>query len=207
MRRRKRYYVDYVSDAWEGTDVHDGPKWCIRDRQTGEIVGGYSYDNTSPDKVAKALNTNLKEQADSEENMVRENRMTPEEYIKAVCKTESVDFDAISKRLSNLGLIRLLHAAMGLETEVGEIMDQLKKHIFYGKELDTVNLMEELGDLFWYTGIMADTLDFHYETIWERNIAKLKARYGDKFSETRAEDRDLERERGILEGEKDAKTS
>jgi hypothetical protein len=35
----------------------------------------------------------------------------------------------------------------------------------------------------------------------EKNIAKLKARYGDKFSEESAEHRDLKTEREILEKE------
>jgi hypothetical protein len=36
--------------------------------------------------------------------------------------------------------------------------------------------------------------------ILDKNIAKLKARYGDKFSSDRAINRDLETERTILEG-------
>jgi len=36
----------------------------------------------------------------------------------------------------------------------------------------------------------------------DRNISKLKARYGEKFTETAALNRDLETERKILEGEK-----
>lgn len=127
--------------------------------------------------------------------------MTPEEYIKNVCKTESIDFEAIANRLQDHRLIRLLHGGMGLATEGGELIDQLKKHIFYGKPLDIVNILEELGDSDWYKGIIVDELQTDFSTIWERNIAKLKARYGDKFTETKAEGRDLEKERKILEGE------
>ena len=76
--------------------------------------------------------------------------MKTSEYIKSAIKTESNDFEPIKNRLQSEQTIRLLHAGMGLSTESAEILDSLKKHIFYGKPLDEVNLKEEMGDLFWY---------------------------------------------------------
>ncbi len=128
--------------------------------------------------------------------------MNPTEYVKNAIKTESTDFEAMNERLNDDGLKRLLHAGIGLSTESGEFLDALKKHIFYGKELDRVNLAEEVGDLFWYIAIVADELGFKIEDVMERNITKLKARYGEKFSEERAENRDLNTERKILDQQK-----
>jgi NTP pyrophosphatase (non-canonical NTP hydrolase) len=128
--------------------------------------------------------------------------MNPTEYVKNAIKTESTDFSAMNERLNDDGLKRLLHAGIGLSTESGEFLDALKKHIFYGKELDKVNLAEEVGDLFWYIAIVADELGFKIEDVMERNITKLKARYGEKFSEERAEKRDLDTEREILNQQK-----
>lgn len=125
--------------------------------------------------------------------------MNSQDYISDAIKTESRDFEAMDARLSDQGLKRLLHAGFGLSTEAGEFMDALKKHIFYGKELDRVNLREELGDLFWYMAIACDELDVPFESLMKRNIEKLKARYGEKFSEEKAEKRDLKTEREILE--------
>ncbi|MCB9063007.1 MAG: nucleoside triphosphate pyrophosphohydrolase family protein [Halobacteriovoraceae bacterium] len=125
--------------------------------------------------------------------------MNSKEYINNAVRTESRDFEAIGKRLSEESNIRLLHGAIGLATESGEFLDALKKHIYYGKELDRVNLAEELGDLFWYMAIIADELEVNFEPIMSTNIAKLKARYGEKFSEQAAENRDLKTERLILE--------
>jgi len=88
---------------------------------------------------------------------------------------------------------------MGVVTESGELMDALKKHIYYGAELDKTNVKEEIGDLLWYVGILCDTLGLTFEEVFETNIAKLKARYGDKFNETGALNRNLEKEREILE--------
>lgn len=125
--------------------------------------------------------------------------MNSREYINDAIVTESRDFLAMDDRLKDNGLKRLLHAGIGLTTESGEFLDALKKHIFYGKELDRVNLKEEIGDLFWYLAIACDELGVEFEPIMERNIEKLKARYGEKFSEDRANKRDLSLERNILE--------
>jgi NTP pyrophosphatase (non-canonical NTP hydrolase) len=125
--------------------------------------------------------------------------MNSKDYISNAIKTESTDFQAMNQRLQDDGSKRLLHAGFGLSTEAGEFLDALKKHIFYGKELDRVNLREELGDLFWYMAIACDELDVPFEALMQRNIEKLKARYGEKFSEEKAEMRDLETEREILE--------
>jgi len=51
------------------------------------------------------------------------------------------------------------HAAYGIVTEVGELFDAYKRHLFYGTELDLVNLMEEIGDVYWYVAIMARALE------------------------------------------------
>ena len=125
--------------------------------------------------------------------------MNSKSYINDAIKTEAVNFQAMDQRLSEDGTKRLLHAGIGLSTEAGEFLDALKKHIFYGKELDRVNLAEELGDMFWYMAIVADELGIEFESVMEKNIAKLKARYGEKFSESRAENRDLNAERKILD--------
>ena len=127
--------------------------------------------------------------------------MDSKKYMSDAIRTESRDFDAMNTRLLDDGVKRLLHAGIGLSTEAGEFLDALKKHIFYGKELDRVNLAEELGDLFWYMAIVGDELGIKFEDVMDRNITKLKARYGENFSEEKAEHRDLDSERKILEGQ------
>jgi NTP pyrophosphatase (non-canonical NTP hydrolase) len=95
--------------------------------------------------------------------------------------------------------IDLLHAAIGMVTESGEFMDMLKKHLFYGKPLDEVNLNEELGDQIWYIAIALNALGSSFEEVMARNIEKLQARYPDKFTERSALVRNLGKEREILE--------
>lgn len=127
--------------------------------------------------------------------------MNINEYQKLAEVTESKDFEKIAARIGTVENIRLLHALLGLASEVGEFADQLKKHIFYGKPLDKVNLSEESGDLLWYLALASNVPGMEsLDTNMERNIAKLKARYGDKFSEYAAANRNLDSERAILEG-------
>jgi NTP pyrophosphatase (non-canonical NTP hydrolase) len=121
-----------------------------------------------------------------------------DQYTEDAMRTEP-DYDDVVQRLANVRIARLLHVAMGLVTEAGEFVDQLKRHIYYSKELDATNLLEELGDITWYQRIGADELEMNLIEILDRNVAKLKVRYPGKFSQAEAENRNLEAERKTLE--------
>lgn len=121
------------------------------------------------------------------------------DYIYEAIKTESNNFEEIKERFNNDEVIRLLHGSMGLVTESGEFMDTIKKHLFYGKPIDKINLIEELGDLFWYLAIIHSVLGKAFEYAMVLNIRKLRARYGDNFNSEGALNRDLDEERRILE--------
>lgn len=62
-----------------------------------------------------------------------------------------------------------------------------------------MNLREEIQDTLWYIGVALDELGSDFDTEQRKNIDKLKARYGDKFSSEAAINRDLDKEREILE--------
>jgi len=101
---------------------------------------------------------------------------------------------------------KILHAILGIGTESGELVDALLKYKYEGQELDVVNVKEEVGDLMWYVAIILREFDLDLHDILQNNIDKLKARYGDKFSEEKANTRDLDTERDILDqGENDKK--
>ena len=197
--------------------------------------------------------------------------MTPKDYIKNVLVTEARDFSPLQERFSKVRNIRLLHGAIGLASELAEISCATS-----AEEIDATNVLEEMGDLLWYTGIMIDELgldadhilnvqpylerndyndkrdyfkaeasemviavgegidllkkslmygkDLNVEKLGNcllslnlsieavlnlygfvgaqaraRNIEKLRARYGEKFTEAAALERDLAKERAILE--------
>ena len=127
------------------------------------------------------------------ERIMKMNLRTTMSYQEDALRTESTVFNMEE------GDERLLHAGIGLATESGEFLDALKKHVFYGKALDRTNLKEEVGDLLWYCAIALDELGSSFEEVQATNIAKLKARYPNKFTMGDAENRDLKAERKILE--------
>lgn len=81
----------------------------------------------------------------------------------------------------------LAHMAMLLTSEAGELCDAIKKHVIYGKELDTKNVVEELGDIeFAMEGIRRVLFITRHSTL-EGNIVKLRTRYKTgKFSNAAA---------------------
>lgn len=127
--------------------------------------------------------------------------MDQQQYTQAALRTEYESYDKMKARLQSTDLMRLLHAGMGMCTEAGEFQDELKRVIFYGKEMDVVNLAEEIGDMLWYCAVACDTLEVSMESIMKTNIEKLKARYPKKFTEDAALNRDLTNERATLEKE------
>ena len=169
------------------------------------------------------------------------------------------------------------HMGLGIVGEMGEIVDQLKKAYVYGKPIDQVNIVEEVGDVAYHVagvvqfypnlhsflesdelknsinyeklaeakskitrtillntmsaanlvvdmGILADEaggpsdegeevaktlcvflfatavlLEVDLSQVFEVNIAKLAKRYGDKYSDYAAINRDIDAERAVLE--------
>ena len=178
-----------------------------------------------------------------------------EDYRKLANRTEcEYTFEVLQR---NSDYIRLLHAVLGLTGELTEFRSAVE-------EQNQINILEELGDFYWYLAIIENILNIDFEndhdfqrtegnphelvndleyyicsmvdslkrqifygaegrdwvymgyqthlllkTLCElfqtsesevkaKNIAKLKARYGDKFSEDKAINRDLNKELGAL---------
>lgn len=125
--------------------------------------------------------------------------LSSDEYAALAHRTENVAYDLIKTRLTTQH-IRLLHGAMGLCTEAGEIQDILKRTLFYGNTFDPIHLREELGDILWYVALICNEMDWSLEEIMRHNLAKLQARYPERFTDHHAVNRDLSAERAVLEG-------
>jgi len=93
----------------------------------------------------------------------------------------------------------VLHMILGMMTETGELADVFKKSLAYNKPIDWVNVQEELGDLMWYIAGFCKICDIDLEVVLHKNMEKLKARYPEKFNSDKANNRDLLKEREILE--------
>lgn len=126
----------------------------------------------------------------------------PEKYdnlnndLKLALEKERIENTQSLEKLINL---RVLHAALGLNTESAEILEVLPD-VLDGTPLDEVNINEELGDVFWYQAVLADALNLDLNSTLEINALKLEKRYKNKgFAFTAAVDRNLQEERKILE--------
>jgi len=120
-------------------------------------------------------------------------------FIQESMRTESSQFNDLTNNGVTYSKERLLHACLGMQTESAEFSDAIKKSLFYGIELDVINLKEELGDMLWYIAIAMDELGTDFTTEQIRVVNKLKVRFPTKFTNIDAENRDLESERQVLE--------
>lgn len=92
-----------------------------------------------------------------------------------------------------------IHMVLGMQTESAEIADVFKKKLAYGKDVDYINVKEELGDLMWYIANMCNINDWNLEDILTTNINKLNVRFPQGFTQDSALDRNLDAERIELE--------
>jgi NTP pyrophosphatase (non-canonical NTP hydrolase) len=94
--------------------------------------------------------------------------------------------------------VRILHHLLGIITESAELLQALLNRIDT-QEFDIVNLKEEAGDIGWYLWGFVDAIQSNIAEVMDMNGKKLKARYPSKFSNESANNRDLAKERSILE--------
>lgn len=86
--------------------------------------------------------------------------------------------------------LSVLHATIGISGEAGELLDAVKKHVMYNKPLDVENVIEELGDLYFYMEALEQALGLSKEAIIRHNISKLSIRYSSgSYSDTQAQER------------------
>ena len=71
----------------------------------------------------------------------------------------------------------LMHMAIGISGEAGELLEAVKKRVIYRKALDRENILEELGDLEFYLEGLRQGLGISREDCLAANIAKLAKRY------------------------------
>jgi NTP pyrophosphatase (non-canonical NTP hydrolase) len=93
----------------------------------------------------------------------------------------------------------IVHGIIGAATESGELLEALYATLYQEKELDLVNVYEEVGDSTWYLAMLLRKAGRTFDDVFRNNITKLRKRFGEKFTEYDANNRDLDAERTILE--------
>ena len=118
-------------------------------------------------------------------------------YLAIIGREYQLDYPQIIVKEKNEEPMKLV---LKIIKNTCKLLDMMKKKIYYNKPIDeftfktiTNLVMLDLSDYM-------NTYDIDIQKSFDVNIAKLKARYGEKFSSERAINRDLETERNILEG-------
>jgi len=127
--------------------------------------------------------------------------MKPDEYMEATTamNTNLTDYSVIQKRMGTEENSKLIHYSVGVGSESGELLDIVKKATIYGKKPDVAHIKEELGDLSWYMNEIMKMYNLTWEEVFAANVAKLRERYKGGFTEKKALNRNLDKERQVLE--------
>ena len=90
--------------------------------------------------------------------------------------------------------VNVMHMAVGISGEAGELLDAIKKSTIYQKPLDRENVIEELGDLEFYMEGLRASLNITRQQTLDANMNKLltgkNARYAaGQYTNKQAQDR------------------
>lgn len=100
--------------------------------------------------------------------------MTLDEYQQSAARTANT---------SLAGDARLVDAAAGLAEEAGEILGIVRKHVYMRHDLDRERILAELGDALWCLSAVAGAVGVTLGEVAESNLAKLRRRYPDGYSD------------------------
>lgn len=77
---------------------------------------------------------------------------------------------------------RITLGAMGLSREASEVAELVERWLFFGQELDTNKLRDELGDVLWYMALLCEMTDQTLSQVIDHNVEKLNRRYPNGYS-------------------------
>lgn len=97
---------------------------------------------------------------------------TLNEYQREAAKT-------INPVLSEKELI--INSCLGMAGETGEFIEHIKKWQGQGHSLDQEHIVYELGDVLFYIAQACTSFHITLEEVAEKNIQKLRQRYGESF--------------------------
>ncbi len=96
-----------------------------------------------------------------------------------------MSFVALQERINDDGSgiesPEIICGAIGVSSEAGELLDDIKKVMFQGKPLDRSKIIDELGDVVFYVQVLCNGLDITINDVINGNIRKLKERYPNGF--------------------------
>lgn len=93
------------------------------------------------------------------------------------------EFAGLAIRKESDGKNLIVGFALGLGGESGEVLDDIKKREYHGRDIPIEHTAEELGDVMWYVANIATQLGYKLSDILDDNIKKLTQRYVELYKE------------------------
>ena len=93
----------------------------------------------------------------------------------------------------------IYHGVIGCCILSGDMLDIVKKSLFYSRELSISDIKHRLISIMWNIRVILEINQWTLEEVMELNIAKLRKRYPEQFRDDLAENRNLKAERDVLE--------
>ncbi len=103
--------------------------------------------------------------------------LTEHFYVQEILRTYAGSDEARDK---------LCLGALGLAGESGEVVDQVKKFIYQGHEIDRAKMRDELGDVLWYFALICHATGSTLKEVMRGNVEKLRRRYPQGFAVERS---------------------
>ncbi len=114
-----------------------------------------------------------------------------DQYQADCLRTRSID----AIKVASIGIeadlekIAILNWCLGLSGEIGELNDHIKKWLYHGHDLDPDYVLKELGDISYYTAVMAHEFGYTMSQVLHTNKVKLEDRYPDGFTQEASRNR------------------
>lgn len=75
----------------------------------------------------------------------------------------------------------VLNAVLGLTGEAGEVAELVKKALFHGKHVFSLEVLNEMGDVLYYLAVLAHEYGFPLSDVAQHNADKLRLRHPQGF--------------------------
>jgi NTP pyrophosphatase (non-canonical NTP hydrolase) len=99
--------------------------------------------------------------------------MNLKEYQELAKKTAKKDFKTEKEEILTWGC--------GISGEAGDVASCIKKTFMHNKDVKE-GIMENLGDMFWYSAMICNFFNWDMNEILQKNIEKLKKRFPEGFT-------------------------
>jgi len=116
--------------------------------------------------------------------------MNLNEYQRLAEKTAKKDFATREEAIMCWGL--------GITGEAGDVASCIKKTFAHKKDVSE-GIKENLGDMMWYAAMVCNFFGWDMDEILEKNIKKLKERYGSEGFNYNSVDREMIKWSGVKE--------